>query len=109
MLYLPWRKESTDLLGGYTDYISHYQHCQELITENERKYTANLEDLIFDESGPPQHLWSNIAPTAEQNRKQEQADGYEELTNVDQDDLHANSNMDQQSSGSLVAELHARY
>ena len=114
MLYLPWRKESTDLLDGYTDYISHYQHCQELITENEQKYTANLEDLtdylhLFDESGPPQHLWSNIAPTAEQNRIQKQADGYEELTNVDQDDLDANSNMDQQSSGSLVAELHARY
>ena len=101
-------------MGTRTTSSSHYQHCQELITENEHKYTANLEDLtdylhLFDESGPPQHLWSNIAPTAEENRIQEEADGYEELTNVDQDDLDANSNMDQQSSGSLVAELHTRY
>ena len=28
MLYLPWTNECTDLLGGYRDYISHYQHCQ---------------------------------------------------------------------------------
>ena len=38
MLYLPWRKESTDLLCGYTDYISHYQHCQE-----SQKMSVNIQ------------------------------------------------------------------
>lgn len=62
MLYLPWRNESADLLEEYTDYISHYKNCQEIVTENEAKYTANLEDLtdylqLVNEYGPPQHVW----------------------------------------------------
>ena len=114
MLYLPWRNENADLLVGYMDYISHYQNCQEIITENEAKYTANLEDLtdylqLLQGFGPPQHVWLILAPTAEENRMQEEADGHEQLTNLDQEDLDANSTMDQQSSGSFVAELHARY
>ena len=82
MLYLPWRNESTDLLGGHRDYTSHYQHCQEIILTNEKNYTANLEDLteylqLLNETGPPQHVWSNLAPSVEANRIQDEADGYE--------------------------------
>ena len=114
MLYLPRRNESTDLLGGHRDYTSHYQHCQEIILTNEKNYTANLEDLteylqLLNETGPPQHVRSNLAPSVEANRIQDETDGFEQLTNLEQEDLDAESTIHQQSSGSLITELQARY
>ena len=38
MLYLPWRNEDTDLLGGYPDYASHYFAVCESITAIEAKF-----------------------------------------------------------------------
>jgi len=113
-LYLPWRNESDDLLGRFQDYISHYQHCQEVAIQNERKYTTNIEDIteylyLLNEAGPPQHVWSNIAPSIEESRGQEEADGHEQLTNHDEEDLNANCTINEQATASLVAELHTRY
>ena len=61
---------------GHRDYTSHYQHCQEIILTNEKNYTANLEDLteylqLLNETGPPQHVWSNLTPSVEANRIQD--------------------------------------
>ena len=46
------------------------------------KYTTNLDDLmeylqLLNVSGPPQHIWSGIAPTAEESRIQEEQEGSE--------------------------------
>ena len=65
MLYLPWRNEASDLLGGYPDYYSHFQSCEDILLRNEKKYTADIDDLMeylqrLNESGPPQHMWSTI-------------------------------------------------
>ena len=57
MLYLPWRNENSDILGGYPDYYSRYRSCENTIIRNESKYTANINDLMeyLNDSGPPQH------------------------------------------------------
>ena len=60
MLYLPWRIENTDLLGGYPDFRSHYeQKCDEiLVNECKLSHNATLINEAMDdltEHGPPQH------------------------------------------------------
>lgn len=69
MLYYPWYDEHTDLLGRYSTYQEHYRHVYDVVHRNECKYTqADIEDIQIDEDGPPEHLWSNIAPSTEENR-----------------------------------------
>ena len=114
MLYLPWRNEASDLLGGYPDYYSHFQSCEDILLRNEKKYTADIDDLMeylqrLNESGPPQHMWSTIAPTSEESRLQEEEEGYEQLTNLEEEDIQGSSTLSTQPTGSFVAQLHARY
>ena len=54
-------------------------------------------------------MWSNLAPSVEANRIQDETDGYEQLANLEQEDLDAESTIHQQSSGSLITELRAQY
>ena len=113
MLYLLWRNEASDLLGGHPDYYSHYQSCEDILLRNERKYTADIDDLMeylqrLNESGPPQHMWSTIAPRSEESRLQE-VEGYEQPTNLEEEDIQASSTLSTQPTGSFVAQLHARY
>ena len=42
MLYLPWRDEASDLLGGYPDYCSHYQSCEDILLEKKRSILLTL-------------------------------------------------------------------
>ena len=109
MLYLPWRNETSYLLGGYQDYYSYYASCEDIVIRNDNKYTADVDDLKeylqqLNKSGPPQHIWSTVAPTSEQNRFQEE-EGFKQLTNLEEDlqPLRA------QPPGSIVTQLHARY
>ena len=84
-----WYNEQTDLLGGYSNYEEHYRHVSTDVYANE--YTkADIEDVDIDEDGPPEHLWSNIAPSAEESRAQSMAEGVEQLTEVSQQDLRDN-------------------
>ena len=66
MLYVPWRNESSDLLGGYMDFRSQYEDKIEDILENGREYTQNatkIDEAIdyLTEHGPPQHLVTSDA------------------------------------------------
>ena len=95
MLYLPWRDEASDLLGGYPDYYSHYQSHEHILLENEKKYTTDIDDLMeylqqLNESGPSQHMWDTIALTSEENQLREQEQGFEQLTNLEDEDIQAN-------------------
>ena len=62
MLYYPWYNEHRDLLGGYATYKEHYQHVQSIVDSNEQKYCDNVDNVDINEHGPPEHLWSQIAP-----------------------------------------------
>jgi hypothetical protein len=104
MLYLPWRDESSDLLGGYMDFHSHYEDD---ILENEQKYTQNateIDEAIDDltEHGPPQHAWDQVAPGAAEQQAQAQAEGAEEVRHIEQEDLDANAALFQQQSTPLL-------
>lgn len=83
LLYYPWYNEEADLLGGCASYEEHYRLAHDVVIDNESKYTeADIEDLEIDEGGPPEHLWSSIAPSTEQGRLQSIAEGIEPLTEV---------------------------
>ena len=91
MLYYPWYNEQTDLLGGYSSYAEHYRHVSTDVYANESKYTkADIEDVDVDQDGPPEHLWSNIAPSTEESRAQSMAEGVETLTELSQQELRDN-------------------
>ena len=101
MLYVPWRNESSDLLGGYMNFRSHYEDKIDDILENERKYTQNateIDEAIDDltEHGPPQHAWDQVAPGAAEQQAQAEAEGSEELRTIEQEDLDANATIFQQ-------------
>ena len=92
MLYYPWYNENTDLLGGYSTYEEHYHHVHAIILANESKYSqSTVEDMQLDEDGPPEHVWSQIAPNTEQIRAHSLAEGVEPLTEVSQEDLQYNA------------------
>ena len=94
MLYFPWYNEQTDLLGGYSTYEQHYNHVKSLVVANENKYSqTDVDNVDIDEDGPPEHLWSQIAPSTEQARAQSLAEGSELLTDLSQEDLQDNANL----------------
>ena len=54
-------------------------------------------------------MWSTIAPTSEESRLQEEEEGYEQLTDLEEEDMQASSTLSTQPTGSFVAQLQARY
>ena len=100
MLYIPWRDESSDLLGGYMDFHSQYENKIDDILENERKYTQNATEIDeLTEHGPHQHARDQVAPGASE--QQAQAEAYE-LRSIEQEDLDANAALFQQQSAPLL-------
>ena len=62
-MYYQWYSEQTDLLGSYETYEQHYQHVQSIVSTNEQKYcNSEVDNVNIDENGPPEHLWSQLAP-----------------------------------------------
>ena len=59
MVYIPWRDESSDLLGGYMDFRSHYEDKVEDTLENEQQYTQNATEINADDL--TEHTWSTPA------------------------------------------------
>ena len=102
MLYVPWRDESSDLLGGYIVFRSHYEDKLDDNLENERKYTQNateIDEAIDDlrKNGPLQHAWDQVVPGAAEQQAQAQAEEVEEmLRTIEQEDLDANASLFQQ-------------
>ena len=87
MLYLPWRNENTVLLGGYTDFRSHYEDKQGDILANEQKFSTNavvineaLDDL--KQYGQPQHAWDQVAPGICEEEARHQRENVEELLTI---------------------------
>ena len=103
MLYFPWRNESVDLLGGFSDFRSHYDNKSTIILANEQKYSQNvtLINEAMDEltqHGPPQHAWDQVAPGAAEQQARGEEEGVEEERHIEQEDLDANANLHQEHS-----------
>ena len=106
MLYLPWRNENTDLLGGFR---SHYEDKQGDILANEQKFSTNavvineaLDDLT--QYGPPQHAWDQVAPGICEEEARHQSENIEELLSIEQEDLDANAQLLQQQQTAPLLE-----
>ena len=77
---------SSDQLGGYMDFCSHYKEA--------------INDLI--EHGPPQHAWDQVTPGTAEQQGQAEAEGAEELRNIEPEDLDANAVLFQRQSAPLL-------
>jgi hypothetical protein len=92
MLYYPWRNEDNDIIGGYETYEEHYNNVQHIIKINELKYNElAVNDVEYNESGPPEHIWSYIAPGNEESRLNTLQDNEETITDLNQDDIRDNN------------------
>ena len=63
-------KTSSNPLGGYMDFYSHYEDRIEDILENEQKYMQNATEIDqaidhLTKHGPPQHAWDQVTPGVE--------------------------------------------
>ena len=94
MLYYPWYDEDVDLLGGYSTYEEHYNNVHSIISSNEKKYNfVYVDDIDVNLEGPPEHIWDEIAPSTEEGRSRTLQEGSEVLTEVTQEDIQANADI----------------
>ena len=98
MLYYPWYNE-------HQTSEEHYRHVQAIVHTNEQKYfNSEVDNVNIDENGPPEHLWSQIAPNTEEARARALAEGSQVLTDVSQEDLRDNAALMTNATS-----LHARF
>ena len=69
---------------------------------------ADVDDIEVEENGPPEHLWNEIAPSAEESRSHSLQEGSEILTELSQEDLQANVDI-LNESGSGTTGLSMRF
>ncbi|XP_066268348.1 uncharacterized protein [Branchiostoma lanceolatum] len=116
MLYHPWRSED-ELMGSYESYGQHYEAVKQVIQCKEDLYTVKktgLHQALNDvqEMGPPEHAWDMLAPGAQQQQAEQEAEGVHTNRNIDPEDLQHNADLHDegnQSNMDRYAELHARY
>jgi len=66
-------------------------YVRPLVPANESRYSqADVDDIEVDENSPPEHLWNEIAPSAEESRLHSLQEGSKTLTEFSQEDLQAN-------------------
>ena len=92
MLYYPWYNEDVDLLGGYDTYEEHYLCVHHIIIANEKQYTyVDVNDLDYDFDRLTEHAWDQLAPSNEEGQLNSISVGNENLRDMSQDDLVANT------------------
>lgn len=72
MLFLPWKKESTDLLGNYTTYYEHYMTVKDSIEYKANQYEHNAH--ILDEAQANAEQEQDYARIAPSNVQQQEDD-----------------------------------
>ena len=79
---------------------------QAIVHTNEQKYcNSEVDNININENGPPEHLWSQIAPNTEEARARALAEGSQVLTDVSQEDLRDNAAL----MTNTTTSLHARF
>lgn len=103
MLYYPWRNKDVDIIADCETYEERYNDMFNVVYDNECKYSEDpdVDDVEYDENGPPEHLWAQIAPNNENNRLNDLQDD-EVILSKNQDDIDDNTalitNVSNQSS-----------
>ena len=79
---------------------------QSIVQNHEQKYCHDeVDNVNLDENDPPEHLWSQIAPSTEEARAQALAEGSQVLTDISQEDLRDNAEL----MTNTTTNLHARF
>ena len=107
MLYYPWYKEDTDLLGGFSTYEEHYNNVKPTVLANENVFTvSDVGDTQVDMDSRPEHVWDQLAPSTQEGQHRACVEGDQPLTEMTDEDLAHNSRLLDPTSASSV---HVRY
>ena len=114
MLYLPWRNEEIDLISDFEDFKSHYDSVQNIVIENESKYSQNVDMVeqamaVNNEIGPPEHIWAQLAPGTGSDNLNDMNEGINIETNMETVDLEANAQMFEMQTSNTSSDVIARY
>uniref|UniRef100_A0A1X7V9K9 Uncharacterized protein n=1 Tax=Amphimedon queenslandica TaxID=400682 RepID=A0A1X7V9K9_AMPQE len=94
MLYYPWYDEDVEYLQAYCTHEEHYNNVHSIISSNEKKYNfVYIVDSDVNLEGPPEHIKDEIAPSTEEGRSHALQEGSNVLTEVTQEDIQANDDM----------------
>ena len=98
MLYLPWRNEDIDLKSNFLTFEENFNNQRNIIEENKGKYTINAQAIetalnTFENSGPPEHVWMNLAPNTEHERLIDEDCRTHIERNIEQQDLNDNTQL----------------
>ena len=70
---------------------------------NSQNATLNSEAMDdLTEYGPPRHAWDQVAPGAGENHARDEAEGMEEERHIEQEDLDANANLQQEQGNTSL-------
>jgi len=77
--------------GTYWVSMQPMNSLHSLVLANASRYSqADVDHIEVNENGPPEHLWNEIASSAEESRSHSLQVGSETLTELSQEDLQAN-------------------
>ena len=81
MLFLPWKNEHTDLLGGCDSYEAHYKKISHVIENRVSRYehhTDELEEAMLAAEEDHNAQYDELAPNAQQANADDEAEGQQE-------------------------------
>lgn len=111
MLFMPWRREKTDLISGFSSYAESYSARKQKISaieanfvKNLREFNEALEDLSAGHTG--EDAWDRLAPGAMAEDAECILEGREEITNFDAVELLAEVDLPRQTQ---ISELTSRF
>ena len=78
MLYLLWRNEDTDILGGYTSFKARYDNLFDDVLANEHRYSQNATIIEDGCSQLQQQAWDQLALGADNQQARDHMQGVED-------------------------------
>ena len=70
------------------------------LSQNATLISEAMDDLT--EYGPPRHAWDQVALGAGENHARDEAEGMEEERHIEQEDLDANANLQQEQGNTSL-------
>ena len=80
LLFLPWRNENVDVLGGYSCYKDRYESCRHVVDNKAKKYEHHIEELEQARQAVEEELDAHdeLAPNAQQANAEDEQEGNKE-------------------------------
>ena len=80
LLFMPWRNENVDVLGGYSCYKDRYESCRHVVDNKAKQYEHHIEELEQARQAVEEELDAHdeLAPNAQQANAEDEQEGNKE-------------------------------